>query len=674
MGPGWQANNYGPTTSGVGGVPAQNGTYDPTNPLPGQFIDANGGRFYVLGSDPKTGNPIWSSFVSDKGNTVVIGGRLVDAGTGQVLADFSSGAGGGGESLSPNTVYSNQQQNARDAAQLAQQQQQFLEKFGMDKAINDQTQQLKQGEALGYYNGKPTLERDRLSQDQSQFNTKTAIDYYTKLANLAANPRNFVELLNVTRGVPAPANSAQYSNVAQYQRGNPNIPMPSFMSPVEQRQPVAQQAAANPQSQVPGYNAATQSTGYTSPYQGLSGFNTDGTLRLAPNDPDKERLMAAHPGQYRVGFAQGGVLPEPIVGRGLISGKTYTFNEKGPEGVVPADMLPKFLQQRHGRAGAYANGGMLGFDAGDSYNPNPQYDPVDPYTAPTYTGPNDPSNPYSNSYNPYDVQTTQAYGPQVPTGYGSVMTPGVDYSAIGASLAAAADASNPNIQPTPARDITGAGLYGTPTTPTVTPTTSTVSQTPTVDPYANLVQQSTGRLGGDYFEKVQPGIAYDPTIQTIRQPTQLPQGGGTPTTDSTLTSSVGGTVTPRDVAAPGTFGNISGNRPTFLPGEDMGGTIGQLIASGMLPAFMTRLLGQARGDQSVGTNTPQPFDLPAGLPLTSSLALAQMTPSERAALESIVSSYGIPWEDYVAQVTASSPSGAATQLPAFGQPFLSYRQ
>src|SRR5690242_17189199 len=84
----------------------QSGSYDPTNPLPGQYIDANGGRFYVLGVDPKTGNPVWSSYVSDKGNTVVINGRLVDASTGAVLADFSKST-GGGESLSPNTVYSN---------------------------------------------------------------------------------------------------------------------------------------------------------------------------------------------------------------------------------------------------------------------------------------------------------------------------------------------------------------------------------------------------------------------------------------------------------------------------------------------------------------------------------------------------------------------------------------
>ncbi len=42
-------------------------------------------------------------------------------------------------------------------------------------------------------------------------------------------------------------------------------------------------------------------------------------------------------GMNTEGFAKGGVIPEPVVGQGVDSGQTYTFGEKGPETVVPAD-------------------------------------------------------------------------------------------------------------------------------------------------------------------------------------------------------------------------------------------------------------------------------------------------------------------------------------------------
>ncbi len=39
-------------------------------------------------------------------------------------------------------------------------------------------------------------------------------------------------------------------------------------------------------------------------------------------------------GSYQ-GYSGGGVIPEPVLGRGLLSGMRYSFAEKGPERVTP---------------------------------------------------------------------------------------------------------------------------------------------------------------------------------------------------------------------------------------------------------------------------------------------------------------------------------------------------
>jgi len=54
--------------------------------------------------------------------------------------------------------------------------------------------------------------------------------------------------------------------------------------------------------------------------------------------------MAANPGRYRIGFAQGGVIPEPVVGIGQDSGQTYEFGEEGPEAVVPNDVFAGLMK------------------------------------------------------------------------------------------------------------------------------------------------------------------------------------------------------------------------------------------------------------------------------------------------------------------------------------------
>lgn len=600
----------------------------------------------------------------------------------QIVADKALPAAGAvGESLSPNTVYSNQQQNTRSAADLAEQARQFNENFGMAKARGDQQQQLAQGEALGVYNGQNTVSRDRLNLDaltQQQ-------NYYKYLSDVASNPRNFVQTFFQSRGQTAPLGSSQYGNGGLMRSYGAPSPAGTPTTPMNQvpQQSYAPQQAAQPQMQTGSpYNPAADPNRGTR-FEGLSGFNTDGTLRLAPNDPDAAKLMAAHPGQYRVGFASGGVIPEPVVGVGLHSGQTYRFGENGPEGVVPAQYLPHFLQQRHGQAGGFANGGIIGVDSGGGdpyatdpyatqttpdplapppYTPNQPYSTA-PWSAPAQT-PNDPSNPYSQAYNPHDVQTTQSYGPQVPTGYGPVMTPSVDYSAAGAAMAAAANAANPNVNKLAIPQVV-------PQTPQSGATTApTVQPTPPVDPYAALKTQLGTAGTAPIVEPLEPPIP--PPMQMIRQPVQLPQGGGTPGTQSNLTA---GAPLPREVSAPGTFGNISGNMPSFLPGEDQQGSVLQaLLANNALPPFLSRLFAQSRGIQSQGTNQPQNFNLPPDLPLVSKLAWLQMQPSEQQALLSYASANGVTPEDYLAAIEAASPQGSSAQTPNFGNAFSYARQ
>lgn len=148
-------------------------------------------------------------------------------------------------------------------------------------------------------------------------------------------------------------------------------------------------------------------------YEGLSGFDAaTGKPRLYAGDPDAARLQREHPGMYAVTsaadakpyedqlraegnqgagtgpagaatadaqqrliaggaspkfysggtaiFGDGGIIPEPVVGRGLYSGKPYIFGEKGPEGVIPNDQMPEHMQE-HGGHGSYAQGGTIGY-------------------------------------------------------------------------------------------------------------------------------------------------------------------------------------------------------------------------------------------------------------------------------------------------------------------------
>jgi hypothetical protein len=51
--------------------------------------------------------------------------------------------------------------------------------------------------------------------------------------------------------------------------------------------------------------------------------------------------------------------------------------------------------------------------------------------------------------------------------------------------------------------------------------------------------------------------------------------------------------------------------------------------------------------------------VPEGVPLLSSLALLQMSPSEREGFRGLVESSGMRWEDYLDLVSRGSPQGTA---------------
>jgi hypothetical protein len=56
---------------------------------------------------------------------------------------------------------------------------------------------------------------------------------------------------------------------------------------------------------------------------------------LAPLVPGSDVRPSVVQSLYAAGYANGGVIPEPVVGMGLHSGTPYTFAENGPETVVP---------------------------------------------------------------------------------------------------------------------------------------------------------------------------------------------------------------------------------------------------------------------------------------------------------------------------------------------------
>ena len=165
--------------------------------------------------------------------------REVDLGT-SIVVYYSDGSyevlpksrfapqGSAPASLSPNTIYGEQQQNLRSGATneiqrqtLAEQIRQYNETFGKDKAEFNTEFPLEQGKITGYYSGAPTLDREMFGEDQRQYDTTNAINFYKYQSDLASNPRNFMQQLFTMRGQAAPPGSERFANGPGFSANQP---------------------------------------------------------------------------------------------------------------------------------------------------------------------------------------------------------------------------------------------------------------------------------------------------------------------------------------------------------------------------------------------------------------------------------------------------------------------
>lgn len=337
-------------------------------------INLPGGRSIML--DENTGSIIGegnSDQVGGTGGTInkddwwkdIRGDTLPPPPSDQTPPAVETGGGGGG--VTATTAYAQSQQNARSQADLAEQQRQFNEMFGFNKAKYNQDYELERGKTLLSLGSRPdTLTRYLYAIRGQQ--TPQALGGPTVplpgFQNIFANPGSSSPVPPAAPQLAPSAPSAQVSRPAQGQTF-PNIPSNANVALVGGT-PISlangwtperlaaglgssQANSTNVQEPIPAMSPPSQvsrgdSTGYVSPSTGLSGFNTDGTVRLAPNDPDAAGLMAKYPGKYRIGFADGGVIPEPVMGKGMMSGQSYMFGEEGPETVVNRDQMMRMKE------------------------------------------------------------------------------------------------------------------------------------------------------------------------------------------------------------------------------------------------------------------------------------------------------------------------------------------
>lgn len=605
-------------------------------------------------------------------------------------------------------------QAQNEAARLAEEQRQFNENFGYNKARGDQQQQVSQGNLTGYYNGQNTLARDQMNQQGQQFNSRQALDYYTQLAQNAANPRNFVQSFFQQRGQVAPAAANGQGNVAAIQRylpfllgGNGGV------------------AGGAPSAQLPSDSMRIQ------PY-GPTQAGPDG--RLGTRVPPMQNEQIDYIGQTNALNRAGGPAPQaPLASQALspnlgMNDQTIrpSYNPSATPGLVqgspehisylkslavdptqdPLKQGPDFKgwkpDPRYEALGEFANGGSImlhaphflvnamnghvtalageagpekvtfggkaindpyGTDQGPQYV-NPDYQaPGDPYYTPP--PPPEPFIDYNSQQYPNQPAIPQAPLPaDAAAGTSTPVSSQYGYSG-GVDLVNQVNQQQPTSSPafsSPAAPTTTgpiqapAGAEAPLANPFAGPTSG-----PAPSPTANLnLPADQGRMSPEQY-----------VPQFVRQPLGVPQESNN---FNASVPATGGGVTPLAASPQGTFNPGGGGMPQFLAGEDNNSVLNQLRNSNAVPPFLTRLFAQQQGIQSMGTNTPQQMELPKDVPLVSSLAYSQMTPSEQQALLSYVSAYGITPEDYLNLIRQYSPQGSSAYTPSFGNRFTRYLQ
>ena len=321
------------------------------------------------------------------------GGRQISyIKNGQVRTVFVPSSDGG---VSASTAFSQSQQNARSAADLAEQQRQFNESFGFSKAK---------------YN-------TDLVEGQRQFNQSQDLTRGNTLLGLGSRPDTLIKYLYALRGLQTPqaiqgtsANLPGYQNVmgAAPQGAVPAppaatptptipgaTPNPNYQGTTSGYTPVnpAANAAAKASVSQPGSSPAGvliangQPTNIYTPQSGPPAPALD-TAKIPGYDAAMREKALNTVGSYIPGrqYAQGGVIPEPVMGKGMMSGQSYMFGEKGPEAVVPNDLFQKIMSENRGEMNysendgktrrsirvkpdnSYAQGGTIGYNP-EVFNP-----------------------------------------------------------------------------------------------------------------------------------------------------------------------------------------------------------------------------------------------------------------------------------------------------------------
>ena len=276
-------------------------------------------------------------------STSVVNGKLIDSETGEVIADYGSGSGGASSGVSrQNTIDTLAQQKQIEASKLAEDQRQYNETLGMTKSKFDQEMAQKKAElgmrpeTLARYlyalrgqqtpqqllgaAGAPAIGGAQAMGGVAPILEGGGAQAGATLAAPALAPtlldrqniapaNNYPGVTNVNALIPSLQNPA---NVAA--GGDATLQNPREVALLaELRRAGASQDTLMQNARLTGGGGG-----------GGGGFMTDGGWERRFDPADRQ-------------YAKGGVIPEPVVGRGLVSGQTYTFGEEGPEKVEPAE-------------------------------------------------------------------------------------------------------------------------------------------------------------------------------------------------------------------------------------------------------------------------------------------------------------------------------------------------
>lgn len=533
-------------------------------------------------------------------------------------------------------------------------------------------------------------------QEQDLAKNKFGFDVYNKLADLASNPRNYMEQFFRFRGSPVPSQAGQYGNGGQqgivpFEQFLPNFLQSAFgaSSPAGAAGPSSLAAPASSNPRAGGMFGARSATG--APAGPLVGSQANPNpmptpvqagppitqLKAGASAPTPISQFVSPTGQGAPGQQFQGVQQTPIA-----------FNAHADAPIVGA---PGGLDQPVQLPKLYADGGTLRMTephaivnllsgkvaaiAGEQRGSGPHG--FVPETA-SFDGKaiirDENDIPATQSPHPGDPIAPQEPTPPVPPG-GASLDPGVnpsapDFGALAGGVTSAGSALAPFLGTVPVE--TPHDFAVAPPPPPVTTTATTLP-----------------------FEKEMPPLP--PPLVPPQPPVVPPTPPGVPpTTSSVDRPEVGGamppTVTPPSPFAPPTpapnptpsfaapslsflqqLQNLSqtpsglGKNPTFLPenAAQANPIVASLMQNNAFPPFLQRIFAQQQGLAGLGTNVPQQTNLPPGVPLASRLAISQMSPSELAAFQSFISANGVDWTDYLNMVDAASPQGGASKLTAY---------